>query len=323
MSLVVLLVLHQIAALFLVLRPGTSLSRRLLAATFVLLLPVAGVPLAVMVRRARGGRLASEPERTGRGARPPSADEVLRLTELPASLDRLMSPEPSERLAALVCLSKAGDANAIAVLRWTLEHGAPEIVLDAALTLEDLDLRREKRLDEASRRYRAAATFEAAVEVGDAAAAGLRNRLADPVAIPVLAEQARTAYLAAMTAAPEQALMIDERLGRLELAAGRPREALEILNRVLAMTDPDAALELELVRDAAAFAAREFDRMGFVPEDLVGLDSGDHPVFTRLDLALERAADTERRSRPLLAAAAGGTIPGHRVSTGLLRMDPA
>ena len=46
-------------------------------------------------------------------------------------------------MAAFVALSTVGDANATALLHWVLEHGTPETALEAALTLEELDLRRE------------------------------------------------------------------------------------------------------------------------------------------------------------------------------------
>lgn len=325
MLLAVAAVLLQSAALLLVIQPGVAPSRRILAATFVLLLPVAGVPLALRVRRARGGTLAGGPEARARQARTPSADDVRRLAELPSTLDRLTSPDAGERLAALVCLSGAADRDAVAALRWTLEHGAPEVVLDAALTLEDLDLRREARLEAASHAYRTQATCDAALAVGDAAAAGLLNGLADAVAQPVLAEQARTAYLAALAADPSRRRAIDERLARVEMAAGRPNEALELLSRLIDEAAPGEALDVELQRDAAAFAARRFDLMSLAPEDLGALATTEHPVFARLDQALERAADAERRSRPILADQIAREVAPRRSAgaTGVFRLDPA
>jgi hypothetical protein len=306
-------------------RPGTTGSRRLLAATLALLLPVVGVLLAVMVRRSRGGLVPCDPDARERKARAPSAEDVLRLADLPSTLDRLMSPDSGERLAALVCLSGAANADAINVLRWTLEHGSSEAVLDAALTLEELDLRREKQLEMASRNFTARPTYASALELGDAAAAGLLNGLADPMTIPALAEQARSGYLAALDSDPRARRLLEERLAHLELAAGRPVEALEYLGRLVDGAELESALELELLRDAAAFAARRFDQMSLAPEDLGMLPTDGHPVFTRLDQALERAAETQRRSRPVLneerAARAQRYAGG--VSTGMFRLDPA
>jgi hypothetical protein len=332
---VAIAILLQLAALVVAARPGVTASRRFLAATLVVLLPVAGLVLAMMVRRSRGGFVVSEPDARARKSRSPSAEDVLRLAELPSTLDRLMSPDSGERLAALVCLSGSADANAVAVLRWTLEHGSPEAVLDAALTLEELDLRREAQLEAASRAYGARPSYETALDLGDAAAAGLKNGLADPMATPALAEQARSGYLAALEADPRARRTIEERLAQLELAAGRPSEALEYLGRLVDDAELESALELELLRDAAAFAARRFDQMSLAPEDLGFMPADEHQVFTKLDQALERAAESQRRLRvqprsperaaPTVryatrAVSVGGT---GAVSTGMFRLDPA
>lgn len=120
--------------------PGVSRSRRILACALVLLVPVAGPLLAFMVRRSRGGAIALEPVRPASPRRLSAAD-IRRLGEQPPVLERLLCGDPTERLAALVSLSSAGDAQAIAVLRWTIEHGPAYVVLDAALTLDELELR--------------------------------------------------------------------------------------------------------------------------------------------------------------------------------------
>jgi hypothetical protein len=125
----------------LAIRPGVSVSRRILAGALVVLIPIAGPVLASMVRNVRGGKLAVEPVRPTPRTRPSTAD-VQRLGELPPVLERLLARDPAERLAALVYLSSQGDAAAIAVLQWTIEHGPAEIVLEAALTLEEIELRR-------------------------------------------------------------------------------------------------------------------------------------------------------------------------------------
>jgi hypothetical protein len=135
--------------------PGVSRSRRILAGALVLLVPVAGPVLALLVRRARGGAIAMEPARAEAPRRMCPGD-VRRLGELPPVLDRLLGNDATERLAALVALSSAGDAHAIAVLRWTIEHGPADVVLDAALTLDEIELRSgplaAPHLEEASRR---------------------------------------------------------------------------------------------------------------------------------------------------------------------------
>jgi hypothetical protein len=128
----------------LAIRPGVSSSRRVLAGTLVVLLPFARPILASMVRRLRGGKIALEPVRELPRSQPSPAD-CTRLGDLPPVLERLLSDDPCERLAALVHLSSVGDAAAISVLRWTIEQGTADVVLEAALTLEEIDLRVEAR----------------------------------------------------------------------------------------------------------------------------------------------------------------------------------
>jgi hypothetical protein len=123
-------------------RPGVSSSRRLLATALVLVVPIAGPVLAMLVRRTRGGQIPLEPARTPPRRRP-SVSDVSRLGDAPPVLERLLCGDPAERLDALVHLSSVGDAHAIAVLKWTIEHGPADVVLEAALTLEEIDLRNQ------------------------------------------------------------------------------------------------------------------------------------------------------------------------------------
>jgi hypothetical protein len=122
-------------------RPGVTSSRRMLALAVVLLVPVAGPVLAWIVRGVRGGKIAPEPV-PARLKQRPCADDVRRLCERPSVVERLLSKDAGERLSALVHLSSVADANAVAVLQWTIEHGPTEVVLEAALTLEEIELRR-------------------------------------------------------------------------------------------------------------------------------------------------------------------------------------
>ncbi|HVV85563.1 MAG TPA: hypothetical protein VHE35_21030 [Kofleriaceae bacterium] len=124
----------------LAMRPGVPMSRRVLALALVLFVPLAGPVLAWIVRSSRGGTIAVEPP-TPRQRSRASVDDVRRLAETPSVVERLLSRDSAERLAALVHLSSVGDANARAVLQWTIEHGPTEVVLEAALTLEELELR--------------------------------------------------------------------------------------------------------------------------------------------------------------------------------------
>jgi hypothetical protein len=79
------------------------------------------------------------------------------------------------------------------------------------------------------------------------------------------------------------------------------------------------------MRDAAAFAARRFDQMSLAPEDFATVSPVEHPVFTRLDLALERAAVTEREGRDDADGdrAAWPLAANGPVSTSMFQLDPA
>lgn len=243
----------------------TSRSRRRLCWALILFLPGVGAILAIIVRRVRGGAVPVEPPRTITRRRP-SAAQATHLGEVPPVLDRLLAGDPVERLEALVGLSSSGDASAVTVLRWARDHGPSEVVLDAALTLEELELRSEAKLLEARIALEAKETPERALAAADAAAASVLSGLADAPAARMLAEQARAWYGRAIALAPERASQIEQRLARLELAAGRPRVAWMIAERLIHNGAADRTL-IKL-RDDAAFAAREFAALSFVPAPL-------------------------------------------------------
>ncbi len=208
-------------------RPGVSPSRRVLACALVVVVPFAGVLLAALVRRTRGGAIELEPEDEAPSRRL-NIDDAARLAEQPPVVDRLLSGDPGERLAALVALSSAGDADAVAVLRWTIEHGPSEVVLEAALTLEELELRSEARLAAALASLTAAPGPDASLALGVAHAAEemVLNRLADGAMVPRLIATARDAYARALAWAPEHATEIKRELAHLELAGGHREEAV-------------------------------------------------------------------------------------------------
>ena len=229
-----------------------------------MLVPVAGLFLAYLVRRVRGGAIVIEPV----PERPPrrlSVVDVTRLGETPSVLDRLLTGDPAERLEALVALSSAGDAAAVSVLRWALEHGSSDVVLDAALTLEEIELRAESRAALA-REMLGGQDAALAIAAADASAHPVIHGIADAVSTSLHAEQARTFYALAREWAPERGAEIDEKRARLELAAGEPAAALEILDSLICETDD---LErISQLREDAAFAARDFDVLTAAPVPL-------------------------------------------------------
>lgn len=188
------------------------------------MLPGLGLPLAVAVRRLRGRGRATDLRIRKAPPRVLTRDEVLSLAEQPSALDRLMSLQPEERLDALVSLACANDANAIALLRWTVQHGPREAMLEAALTLEELDLQRARLLDEAARAFEQRPSFATAVAAGDAALAGIVNGLADHATVPSLAERARAWFRYAEVVEPSRS---EELARRLALLDGDPRAAAD------------------------------------------------------------------------------------------------
>ncbi len=259
------LVLIALPSIVIAMLPARTRSRRRLGVTLAVLLPIVGPLLALVVQRTRGGALPVEPPRK-LAMRPPSAAEVASMGEVSSALDRLLSGDPVARLEALVGLSSTGDAAAVSVLRWARDHGPSEVVLDAALTLEELELRSEARLAAARAALDAHETAARALEAADAAADAVTTGIVDGASARVLAEQARGWYARAIALAPAQAPRIEERLARLELAAGRPRVAWMIAERLIHRGGVDRTV-LRL-RDDAAFAAREFDAMSFAPAAL-------------------------------------------------------
>lgn len=206
----------QSVALYLSGRRGASPSRRALAVTLVTMLPGVGLPLALLVRGIRGSGTGAEPPSLTAPQRELTRDEVLGLAEQPCALDRLMSVLPEERLDALVSLASASDANAISLLRWTVQYGQREAMLEAALALEELDVQRSRRFEDATRAFEQQPTFSTAVEAGDAALAGIANGLADHATLPTLAERARDFFRYALTVEPEREAELAPRLALLE-----------------------------------------------------------------------------------------------------------
>ncbi len=209
----------EVVALWIAARPGVSGSRRALAVALAVMLPGLGLALAIMVRRLRGEGGGAELKEREPPIRRLTADEIRALAEQPSALDRLMSLLPEERLDVLVSLACANDANAITLLRWTVQNGSREAMLEAALTLEELDRQRARLLDDAARAFEERPSFATAVAAGDAALAGIANGLADRAMLPTLAERARAWYRYAQVVEPSRSAELEGRLAQLETGA--------------------------------------------------------------------------------------------------------
>jgi hypothetical protein len=236
----------------------TSPSRRRLVVALSLGVPIAGPVLAVMAARVRGVGKLIEPGDLG-DPRPHSAEagQIRRMGELPPLIERLLSNNSGDRQSALVALAARPDARAIQILRWAVEHGPPESVLDAALTLGELDLELEHLVQVAERVATERPTYDALVEAGDLLAQALHSRLADPAIAPNLASRARAWYDKAIPlSTPAQRGELDERRARLELSAGRPAVAAELIEQLIWRERGRVSVELAGLYERTRFAAR-------------------------------------------------------------------
>ncbi|HUH04510.1 MAG TPA: hypothetical protein VML75_21085 [Kofleriaceae bacterium] len=236
----------------------TSPSRRRLVVALSVGVPIAGPVLAVMAARVRGVGKLIEPGDLGDPRRDSGeAGQIRRMGELPPLIERLLSINSSDRQSALVTLAAQPDARAIQILRWAVEHGPPESVLDAALTLGELDLELEHSLKIAERAASERPTYDNLVDAGDLLAQAIHSGLADPVIVPNLAGRARTWYERAVPlATPEQRAELDERRARLELCAGRPAAAAELLEQLIWRERGRISVELAGLYERTRFAAR-------------------------------------------------------------------
>jgi hypothetical protein len=238
--------------------PASS-SRRALVVALAFGIPLAGPILALLAARIRGGRpMAKPPKREEERPVRIGPDEASSMGALPPILERLLASDPAERLSALVVLSQRADSDAVMLLRWTIEHGSPEAVLDAALTLDELDLRWQQRLEETEKAVREEPSLENAVAAADTNAFGIITGLADPAIAPELASQARKFYRLAAKLGSERPPEVDERFAELELTMGNPQHALELTERLRA-SFPDREIPEEVIAlsNQARFAARQ------------------------------------------------------------------
>jgi hypothetical protein len=182
-------------------------------------------------------------------------EDIARMGGQPPLLDRLMSSDPSQRLSALESITRRPDRDAIELLRWTISHDESESVLDAALTLEELELKWRSELDKANETFSRAPCYEAAVIVADVATQGIADGIVDAAIVEDLATEARACYEKAAILEPSRADEVELRQARLELVAGEPIIALSIVD-ALRQKRRKLTAELSTLRDRARFALR-------------------------------------------------------------------
>ena len=121
-------------------RGGPPRSQRLLAAALTLTLPLAGAPIAALMRGTDGrGAIGDTGPRTRRRRRcAASPADLRRMAEGLSCCEALLVADADERRAILSTLSRHPDRNAIDLLRWALASPHPDLAVEAALALEDI-----------------------------------------------------------------------------------------------------------------------------------------------------------------------------------------
>ena len=235
-----------------------SSNRWFLGVTLALTIPVVGPLLALLVIRTQG---TNQIEQDLDAQRTPPRHQtypaaIARAGGMPPLLDRLMSPDRELRLSALEALSWRSDRDAVDLLRWTIKHGLPDAVLDAALTLEELELHWQRRFDEAVEASESSPSFETCIAAADLAIEGLESGIADPAISAGLVAVARASCDRAAGLDPSRADDVGLRRARLELAAGDPTTALEICNAII-RAGASVSHDLRDLRARARFAVRQ------------------------------------------------------------------
>lgn len=227
-----------------------------LAVSLALAVPGVGPLLALLAMRTRGtNQLERDLEPEPLPVKRIRPEDIRRLGGLPPLLDRLMSVDPADRLCALETIRKRADREAIRLLRWAISHGHADAVLDAALTLEEVELHWRHELEQAEDHLGEEPCYSAAVRFGDLAVDGITNGLVDDAVVDQLAAQARERYDRAAELDPSRHTDVGLRRARLELVAGEPTAAFDMLES-LRSSCRNWSAELRALRDRARFKIR-------------------------------------------------------------------
>ena len=142
---------HGTAVLLLCGLAGERPSRRWLCMAAVLAVPFIGAAVATAVSVTRGrGSLVLERRRNARRPAALTATAMRRLGGALSLWDAVASCDADERRAALSALSRREDPEAIALLRRAAAGRDPDLALSAALVLDEIRERAERRLDRAA-----------------------------------------------------------------------------------------------------------------------------------------------------------------------------
>ena len=143
--------LHLSGVLLLAAWPGPQTSRRWLCAASFLVLPWIGVAIAAAAWRTKGrGSAAIGPEPMAPERPAFTAAAARRLGDGLPPCDALLDGDDEERRVALAALSRRADQDGMAALRWAASGRDPDLALLAALTLDEIGERLERRLPDAA-----------------------------------------------------------------------------------------------------------------------------------------------------------------------------
>ena len=120
--------------------------RRILGAAAVLAVPGAGALVAIAALWTPGRAEAPTLHRDESGPRHAhAADELRRLAEALSPFDALEWGDEAQRREALSSLARRSDREAALALRWATRRADPELATSAALALDELCSRGERR----------------------------------------------------------------------------------------------------------------------------------------------------------------------------------
>jgi hypothetical protein len=252
-------VTHILAIAWILTRRELARSRRFLAGAFLVTMPVVGLvlsALAVSLVGADSSPAFGEPELVKIDR---SVQKSLLRDRAPL-LDRLAGTR-EERLAALAELSKSGSENAITTLRWTIEHGEGDAVIEAALTLEKL-VEEGMGAAAAARKGMSSTSATALASSAVKVACLVRQGLIDAALAPRMAAVARDLFQAAELRGGGLDARLAIEWASLELHDMSPDEGLAVLERALPPVDGETEAAFEELANDLRFAARRSTKTG-------------------------------------------------------------
>lgn len=229
-----------------------------LGVALCLSLPFVGSILAQIATRTKGtGQVLLDlrEDRYEVKERLDSHEEILSDAWEPPLLDRLLSRDADARLGAQVTISDRADAESVNLLRWVIKYGDSDAVLDAALTLEELELRWTERLTAARLGHETDASAENTLAVARSCWQGIETGVAEPALVPKLLKEARARYAEVALLNPAMRPTIGQERVELELAAGSAHDAANVLDDLVKRGL--ASQELKALQYRVRFASRQ------------------------------------------------------------------